>query len=166
MAILANYEDDKDSKGNIIDGKRKEDKVKSMIKRGEEERLDKDIEKTTKNITDVYEKAAEVIEDGISAIAVDLTEENARLYKAIEDNELAHIIDAIKGKIIKLEKDKSKLNAQKIIIDKKEKEREVMKKAVEKYEAKQDTEKLGAKFSSSGAGGGGGGKSGGGKTTP
>ena len=143
-----------------------EKKVESMIKNGEEEKLDKEIEKITKKIADAYKKAAKVIEDRITTTTVDLTEKNSRLYKAIEDGEPVNVIEAMKRDIMNLEKDKNKFNGQKTIMDKKKKEREDKEKAVDKYEAKQDTEKLGAKFSSSGAGGGGGKSSGGGKTTP
>lgn len=169
LAELANYKDDRDSSGNIIKGRSKEDKVKYMLDKGQRKELDEEIENITKKIVDAYKKAAEVIEDRTTTTAVDLTEKNSRLYKAIEDGESVSVIEAIKRDIINLEKNKNKFNGQKTVMEKKRKEREDKEKAVEKYEAKQDTEKLGAKFSSSGAGAGGGGggsKGGGGKTTP
>jgi len=162
LAKLAKINDYVDSRGVTKKGW---EKAKSMIIGGEEEKIDKEIEKATKKIVDAYKKATAVIEKRIAENAVDLVEQNSRLYKAIEDGETIGVIDAIKGEIIRLKKDESKINGQKMIMAKREKEREAREKAVEKYETKQETEKLGAKFSSSGAGGGGG-KGGGGKTTP
>ena len=161
LAKLAKINDYVDSRGVTKKGW---EKAKSMIIGGEEEKIDKEIKKATKNIVDAYKKATAVIENRIAKNAVNLVEQNSRLYKAIEDGETIGVIDAIKGKITKLEEKKNKINGQKMIMAKREKEREAIEKAVEKYEAKQETEKLGAKFSSSGAGGGR--REGGGGKTP
>ncbi|KKT20813.1 MAG: hypothetical protein UW04_C0020G0004 [Parcubacteria group bacterium GW2011_GWB1_43_8] len=160
LAILAGIDDGVDSNGKVI---KKELIIKGMLDSGEKKKLYEKIEQTAKNIEDANKKAVEAIESSIAGNAVDLAEQNSRLYKAIEDGTP---VDAIKDKILKLKIKEVEFNGQKTIMAKKEKEREAIEKAVEKYENKQETEKLGAKFTSSGAGGGGKGGGGGGKTTP
>lgn len=176
LAKLANIDDVKDSGGNII--KKKEDIIKSMINKGEEEKLDKEIEKTTERLENMFQKGVNALEKTILGIDVDLREKGSELYelvrrsneKGLSPSEIASLksnIDKTKAEILRKERIKTGLSGQKTITDIKRKEREAIEKSVEKYEAKQDTEKLGAKFSSSGAGGGGGSKGGGGgKTTP
>ena len=153
LAILARISDGKDSKGKVI---KREAVVNSMLNRGEEEKLDKEIEKNTKRIADAYKKAVEGIEDKTAKITVDLAEQNSRLYKAIEDGSP---VDNIKKEIIRLEKEKSKLSGHKMIVAKKEKEREDLKKSIDKYKAKQQNENLGSKIGSVAGGGAGGGGS-------
>ena len=91
-----------------------------------------------------------------------MAEQNSRLYKAIEDGSP---VDGIKKEIIRLEKEKNKLNGHKMIVAKKEKERDDLKKSTEKYETKQQNEKLGSKMSNT-SGGGAGGAGGGGSKKP
>jgi len=151
LAMLAGINDGKDSSGKVI---KKEVIIKGMLDRGEKEKLDERIEKTGEKIGGYLGKAFKLIEKRIAKISVDLAEQNSRLYKAIQDGDP---VDDIKKEIIKLEGKKAKMNGVKIVLNEKKAEREATEKHVDKYETKQDSEKLGAKFSSSSGGGGGGG---------
>ena len=143
----------------------KESDIKDIIDKGKKKELDEKIEQNTKKIEAVFAKGASVLEKIITKVDVDLREKGTDLYEAKRKGLPQADIEVIKLEIITKERQKAGLKGQEMIMDKKKKEREAIEKAVDKYETRQETEKLGAKFSSSGAGGGGKG-GGGGKTTP
>ena len=165
LAILAEVNDGKDSSGNFI---KREAVIKKMLDKGEEERLDKMIEVATNKIEEKFTKGADALEMMITKIGVNLEEKRSELYEAKKNGLPQADVDVIKNAIVKMERQKSGLKGQEVIMEKKREARKTLEKSVEKYEAKQENEKLGAKIGGAGGGSGGGkpGGGGGGKKTP